>query len=120
METRPTYWLTRYLILRLLGLIYVVAFAAAINQLIPLIGANGLLPAGSFLQRYSDVMGPAAGFLRLPSLFWLSHSDTMLLTVAWMGFLLSCMVLAGFTNALILFVLWLIYLSFVNIGQDWY
>jgi len=41
----PGYWLTRYVILRLLGLVYMVAFMVAINQVVPLIGANGLLPA---------------------------------------------------------------------------
>jgi Lipase maturation factor len=118
---RPTYWLTRFLILRLLGLVYAVAFAVAINQIIPLIGANGLLPVGIFLRRVSELLGsPAAGFWRLPSLFWIDHSDTMLLTLAWAGFILSCVVIAGFANALLLTVLWVIYMSFVHVGQDWY
>ncbi|HEV3251638.1 MAG TPA: lipase maturation factor family protein, partial [Puia sp.] len=61
--TRPTYWLTRFLILRLLGMIYAVAFLAAINQILPLIGANGLLPVGIYLHRISDALGsPGAGF----------------------------------------------------------
>ena len=40
----PTYWLTRFVILRLLGVLYAVAFLVAINQIVPLIGARGLLP----------------------------------------------------------------------------
>ena len=120
-DSRPTYWLTRFLILRLLGFVYAVAFAIAINQIIPLIGANGLLPVGIFLRRVSELLGsPAAGFWRLPSLFWIDHSDTMLLIMAWTGFILSCVVIAGFANALLLAVLWIIYMSFVHIGQDWY
>src|SRR6202790_1974795 len=96
----PTYWLTRFLILRLLGVIYAVAFLAAINQIIPLIGANGLLPVGVYLKSIGEALGSTgAGFLRLPSLFWFTHSDSALLTVAWVGFILSCIVVAGFANA---------------------
>src|ERR1700688_1635790 len=92
-DARPTYWLTRFLILRLLGAIYAVAFLVAINQVVPLIGANGLLPVGIFLKRVSDALGSAgAGFARLPSLFWFVHSDASLLTTAWIGFVLSCVV----------------------------
>src|ERR1700732_679662 len=87
---RPSYWLTRFLMLRLLGAIYAVAFLAAIGQIIPLIGTNGLLPVGIFLKRVGDALGsPGAGFVHLPSLFWFSHSDTALLTAAWIGFILS-------------------------------
>jgi hypothetical protein len=118
---RPTYWLTRFLILRLLGAVYAVAFLVAIHQILPLIGANGLLPLGKFLGRVTDALGSRQeGFMRLPSIFWFSHSDGTLLTVAWIGFILSCVVLAGFANAPLLAVLWFLYLSFVHIGQDWY
>lgn len=115
-----TYWLTRYVILRLLGFVYAIAFAVAINQIIPLIGSDGLTPVGLFLKQISNALGPTEGFIRLPSIFWFSHSDAMLLTASWIGFLLSCIVLAGYANAIILIVLWILYMSFVHAGQDWY
>ena len=118
---RPTYWLTRFLILRLLGLIYAVAFLVAIHQILPLIGRNGLLPIGLFLDRVADALGSrSAGFLRLPSLFWFGHSDSNLLIAAWIGFVLSCVVIAGYSNAILLTILWFLYMSFVHVGQDWY
>lgn len=118
---RQSYWLTRFLILRLLGIVYAVAFLVAIEQIIPLIGENGLLPVGIFLHRVHDALGSTgAGFWRLPSIFWFGHSDTMLLTVSWIGFILSLVVVAGFANAPMLTVLWLLYMSIVNIGQEWY
>jgi hypothetical protein len=118
---RPTYWLTRFMILRLLGGIYAVAFLVAINQIVPLIGANGLLPVGGFLKGAGQGFGSAgSGFMHLPSLFWFVHSDRALLTVAWIGCLLSCVVVAGFANAPLMAVLWFFYMSFVNVGQDWY
>lgn len=117
----PTYWLTRFMILRLLGLIYAVAFLVAINEIIPLIGAEGLLPVNLYLAQVKEALGSTgAGFLRLPSIFWLIHSDTALLTAVWTGLLLSLVVMAGYANALLLTVLWLLYLSLVHIGQDWY
>jgi hypothetical protein len=101
--------------------IYTIAFLVAINQIIPLIGANGLLPVGIYLKLVSHALGSAgAGFVRLPSLFWFWHSDTALLTMAWIGFVLSCVVVAGYANAPLLGVLWFLYLSFVHAGQDWY
>jgi hypothetical protein len=121
LNNRPTYWLTRFMILRLLGIIYAVAFLVLINEVVPLIGADGLLPVGNYLGQVRDALGSAgAGFIRLPSLFWFVHSDTALLTAAWVGFVLSCIVVAGYANALMLTILWILYLSFVHIGQDWY
>src|SRR5215467_1357271 len=118
---RPTYWLTRFIILRLLGATYAVAFLVAINQIVPLIGENGLIPLGIFVHRVGDALGSrGAGFMRLPSLFWFAHSDGALLTTAWIGFILSLIVLAGYANAIILVVLWFLYMSFVHLGQDWY
>ncbi|HEY1166772.1 MAG TPA: lipase maturation factor family protein [Chitinophaga sp.] len=116
-----SYWLTRFMILRLLGAIYAIAFLVAIQQVVPLIGEHGLLPVDLFLQRVVEHFGSSgAGFRRLPSLFWFIHGDGALLTVAWIGFLLSCVVLAGFANAIILALLWLLYMSLVHVGQEWY
>jgi hypothetical protein len=120
-DVPPTYWLTRFVLLRLLGVIYAVAFLVAVNQIVPLIGANGLLPVGVYLKQVSVALGSTgAGFVRLPSVFWLWHSDAALLIVAWIGFVLSCVVVAGYTNAPLLGVLWFLYMSIVHAGQDWY
>ena len=118
---RESYWLTRFVILRLLGVIYAVAFLVAANQVLPLIGSNGLLPLDNFLEHVRSVLGSSlGGFLRLPSLFWLNHSDTMLVATAWIGFALSCVVISGYANAILLTILWALYMSFVHLGQEWY
>jgi hypothetical protein len=120
-DDQPGYWLTRFVILRLLGVIYAVAFLVAFNQLVPLIGANGLLPVGPYLKAVSDTFGSAtAGFVRLPSLFWFWHSDAALITVSAIGLVLSVIVIAGYANAIMMGVLWFLYMSIVHVGQDWY
>ena len=66
---RCIYWLARFVILRLLGLVYLVAFLTAAKQIVPLIGAKGLLPVGQFLARVRKSLGSTqAGFVRRPSL----------------------------------------------------
>src|SRR2546422_3889629 len=120
-DADPSYWLTRFVILRLLGLVYFVAFLCLANQILPLIGNGGLLPAELYLRGVEAHYGSRwAGFLRVPSLFWVSVSDTFLVTMSWAGVVLSLPVLFGFANAIILGLLWALYLSFVHIGQDWY
>ena len=117
----PTYWLTRFVLLRLLGLVYLIAFLVAANQIVPLIGHNGLLPADVFLQRVSQHFGSThAGFRQLPSLFWWNVSDAFLVNIAWTGVVLSAIVLCGYANSLMMLVLWALYLSFVHVGQLWY
>lgn len=109
------------MILRLLGVVYAVAFLVAINQIIPLIGSDGLLPVGVFVKDVTHALGSTrAAFFRLPSFFWFSHSDAMLLTVAWIGFILSLTVCAGYANMPIMAILWFLYMSFVHTGQEWY
>src|SRR5213595_1917440 len=96
-----SYWLTRFVILRLLGFVYAVAFLVASQQLVPLIGEHGLTPANHFLANVQAQLGSqTAGMLRVPTLFWLGMSDHALLAVAWTGFALSLVVLAGYANAI--------------------
>ena len=115
----PDYWITRLVIERALGAIYLVAFLVAINQFRPLLGEKGLLPAPLFLSRVS--------FLQAPSLFHLRYSDPLLLVVAWAGVLLSLGVVTGGVellppaiSILVWFALWVLYQSIVNVGQIFY
>jgi hypothetical protein len=107
-------WLTRFALLRGLGLIYLVAFLSLATQLLPLLGAHGLLPAATYLDRVRE-----AG-RSVPTLFLLDCSDTTLTVCAWVGVALSLLVLFGLANMPMLATLWFLYLSFVNVGQVWY
>jgi Lipase maturation factor len=114
--------LTRFWLLRLLGFVYSAAFGSLLFQLLPLLGQAGLTPARSYV---ADMLAGTGGkwpaFLAAPSLFWfLTPSDGALLACAWLGFLLSLALLMGVTNAAVMLVLWVLYRSFVAIGQVWY
>ena len=127
----PTgYHLTRFAILRLLGFVYFFAFVGLVQQAMPLLGSHGLEPAHDFLKtlaaahdqglHYRDGSAVPGGFWDLPTLFWWSSSDTAMLVAAWIGVLLSAAVMCGLANAPMMFVLWLLYGSFVRVGQTWF
>src|SRR5207247_8244900 len=117
----PTYWLTRFVFLRLLGLLYLVAFLIAYNQFRPLAGEHGLLPAPQFLEAVGATYGHGIGaFLRLPTVFWWAPTDAAFAAGAWVGIALSTCVVLGLANVPILAALWLLYMSFVHVGQLFY
>jgi len=61
-----------------------VAFLAAANQLVPLVGHGGLLPADTYLERIANIFGSRTnGFIESPTLFWIGISDNGLRAVAW-------------------------------------
>ena len=117
-QLRSSYRLTRLLLLRFLGLIYGVGFLVLAQQLGPLLGADGLLPAHRFLHNvgagYPDRL---SAFFSLPTIFWLRDSDTFMVALAYLGVGLSLLVLLGCANAVLLAVLWFLYLSFYHVGQ---
>ncbi len=120
-KKKSTYILTRFVLLRFLGFVYLFAFLSLALQLIPLLGEHGLLPAHSFLQAVgTQTNGKIDGFMKLPTVFWVNDSDTFFIVLAWTGVLLSFIVLLGFANVPIMILLWFIYMSFVHIGQLWY
>lgn len=112
-------WLSRWVFERSLALIYLVAFASARNQFRPLLGEHGLLPAPRFLA--------AVSFRRAPSLFHVHYSDRLLGVVAWVGMAVAASLLVGLpqqgplgVSLLAWLVLWVLYLSIVNVGQVFY
>jgi hypothetical protein len=113
--------LVRAALLRGLGLIYASAFLILVRQGPALIGSRGILPAARYLHQFTVVRGaPSAGFWQLPSLFWWWSSDAYLHGCAWLGLLGALAMLAGFSNAPLLALLWALYLSFTHVGQIFY
>lgn len=114
-----TYFLTRFLFQRSLAGIYFIGFAIAFNQFSALCGRNGLEPMQLFLKRVS--------FWDAPSLFWISQSNTFINLLSVAGLLLSAFALLGYSDAFgtgvsvaVWSLLWVLYSSFVNVGQTFY
>ena len=101
-----SYNLTRNLFLRSLGFIYFIAFLSLNRQVLALIGENGLLPAPLFLNNVHTALGGTIfdNFLQLPSIFWLNCGDQFLLAFSYAGLILSLLIMAGATNALLMTV----------------
>src|SRR5262245_57274923 len=117
----PGHWLGRLVMLRLLGVVYLMAFLTLVNQGRGLIGAHGLLPAADFLDDVAAHFGGrGAGFWQMPTLFWLRATDGFIVGVGWAGVALSLAVIAGWANALVLAVLCALQISVIAIGQDFY
>src|SRR5437870_13886806 len=101
-----SYWLTRFVILRLLGFVYAVAYLVAAQQLVPLIGAKGLTPAHNLLSVVHSQFGSrTAAMFHMPTPFCFGLPDHGLSVFAWLGFAPSLVVLAGYANAILLAVL---------------
>ena len=87
-------WLTRFVVLRLLGLGYLMAFLTLAFQGPALLGPHGLLPVNGYLDAVAASLGSrGAGFCALPSVFWLGASDGALRAAGWVGAALSAVVL---------------------------
>jgi hypothetical protein len=111
--------LTRLVIQRGMAAIYLVAFITVIRQFKPLLGERGLLPVPEFLRRTTG--------RETPSLFHWRYSDRLLDVVAWTGLILSTLALLGITergpiavSIAAWLVLYVLYLSIVNVGQKFF
>ena len=113
---RETYHVTAWLFLRSLGAIYLAAFASFGMQASGLIGSHGILPAGEFLGAVHESLG-AAAYWNVPTLLWLSKSDTSLRAVWIAGAGLALLLLLGVNARVLRVALFALYLSLDTAGQ---
>jgi lipase maturation factor len=113
------YWLTRRVFQRGFALVYLVAFFVAATQFVPLLGEHGILPVPRFVE--------AVPFAASPSLFFFLPRDGAFVGASWLGIALSLVALSGLSekrgwllSALVWGAMWVLYLSFVNVGQVFY
>ena len=113
------YWLAREVLQRGIAAIYVIAFIVAVRQFRALIGRDGLLPVPQYLAQTS--------FRSSPSIFHLHYSDRFFGLTCWLGAALAAALVIGFDDLVPLWaamlswlLLWVLYLSIVNVGQIWY
>ena len=114
---RPQFLLSRWLFLRLLGVVYLLAFASLTPQIAPLVGESGLMPLGRYLDAAHELW-EAGAYYRLPTLAWISASDAFLYALCWGGMVLSALAIAGVAPMATFACLWVFYLSLTVAGQD--
>lgn len=109
----PDHQISRWLFLRCLGLIYFSAFYSLIFQIRGLIGPQGILPAGQYLQ----AVARGTGHLRFwfaPTLFWFSSGPHMLMALCWVGIVAALLVTANVWPRAMLVVCFVCFLSFIG------
>ena len=111
-----SYQVSTQFFVRLLGLVYVFAFASLAVQLPGLVGEQGILPLSDYLARAQAHWGAAALWF-VPTLGWFLPSGTGLVAIAWVGALAGLGIAAGYWPRLLALVCWLLHLSLVVAGQ---
>ncbi|MFQ5495093.1 MAG: lipase maturation factor family protein [Phycisphaerae bacterium] len=111
-----SYQLTRWLFVRLVGAVYLIAFASLAVQILGLVGSHGILPACEHIEYVKSRVGED-GFWRFPTLAWWWCSDWLLQWSCWVGAGLSLLVILRIAPAPVLAVLWVLYLSLYRCGQ---
>jgi len=111
---KSTYYLTRWLFVRWIGVVYLLAFGSLLPQITGLYGHEGILPLQAALT--SLRANGSESFLSSPSIFWLNATDPMLVGVCLTGCLLALFVIFGLFPAGCLFILWFLYLSITSVG----
>jgi lipase maturation factor 1 len=114
---RPGHLWARWIFLRALALWYFSAFYSLIFQIKGLIGPNGILPAGDFLQAVAGAL-PSSRFYYAPTLFWFGSSDRALITVCWLGAIASLLLLFNIWPRASLVICFVCFLSFVSSARD--
>lgn len=110
-----SYLLSRWVFLRLIGVIYLVAILSWWVQMDGLIGRAGILPAEQFLGALAE-QRDAARFWQVPTLCWLDPTDAFRQGLCGAGVALSVLVIVGVAPGPCLLGLWAIYLSLCAVG----
>ena len=100
-----------------LGLVFAIAFASLLVQVVGLYGKHGIVPAADYLALAQERLESRA-VLRVPSWLWLfGASDAALRGVCWAGIACSLVVALGRWPRVALFGAWSLYLSLCAVGQ---
>ena len=113
-----TYLWPRWIVLRGIGVVYVLIFWGIIVEGNALIGPAGLAPVERFCETLRSIFpNGLERFIRAPSLFWLSTSPSMIAALKWCGMSAAAALVLNLWPRLALFVCWAVFLSFVSTWQ---
>ena len=113
-----TYLGPRWLILRAVGLVYVLVFAGIIDDCRALVGPHGLVPVDEFCSILRGIFPQSfERFVRAPSLFWISQNAGFAAFLPWCGLAAAVDLVLNLAPRLALFGCWAVLLSFVAVWQ---
>jgi hypothetical protein len=104
------------LFLQLMGIIYAIAFWSLLIQAKGLWGKNGILPANFLLAQLKRA--GLRRFYYVPTIFWINSGDKALVLSCLAGIVFGLLLAFGIQPLLMLILLYVLYLSFKSIGQD--
>jgi Lipase maturation factor len=107
----------RWLFLRALGLIFFSAFYSLLFQIRGLIGPEGILPAGDYLDEAARQLGWRAYWFA-PTVYWFDSSGHAMMLVTWLGLAASVALVLNLWPRGALAVCLISYASFVTAAQD--
>ena len=108
----------RWLFLRAMGCIYFSAFFSLIFQIRGLIGPNGILPAGIYLENVAQSLGRWERLWYAPTLLWWSNSSAALNALCWVGMIASLLLVLNLWPRGMLVTCFVCFLSFISAAQD--
>jgi lipase maturation factor 1 len=108
---------TQWVFLRVLAIVYIIAFGSLGMQIKGLIGEHGISPLGHYLSAVAEQTGSARWTI-LPTIFWLNSSDQVLTSACWIGVVFAILLLVGRIEKLMLIALFVLYLSLSSAGQE--
>ncbi len=116
----PAYIGVRFLFLRGLALIYLIAFASLAHQIQGLAGSHGIVPVQVLMDQVRAVVDQhhlgLERFHAMPTFGWWSDSDRALDWQCGLGVACSVALLFGIAPAPLLFLLWALYLSLCSVS----
>ena len=113
-----SYLWPRWIVLRAVGLVYLLIFSGIIVEGRALIGPHGLVPVADYCEKLRGIFPHGLErLIRVPSLFWLSTDPAMITVLQWGGLGAAVALILNLWPQMALFTCWATFLSFVSTWQ---
>jgi hypothetical protein len=110
-----TFLWPRWVLLRLIGAVFILVFAGIIVEGRAIIGPEGIAPASQYFERLVGLFpNPVERLLRAPSLLWFGSGTHMIAALEWCGLAAAAALVLNLWPRMMLFICWLLLLSFVS------
>lgn len=116
---RPSFAVSNMVFLRALAVVFLIFLWSYEHQFAGLNGEKGILPVGDFFRTVQSQLGDGTWCV-LPSLVWLAPGDAAVGWLCGIGSAAAVLALLGTLQPLCFAILWIVTLSLISAGQDFY